>query len=113
MTGSRILEVLDLDAAPVHPPNKHQKIHRHRLPCSSSPPPAPTWIRPPPSATTAAASIWGASTVPYRSPGHHGVLRRSSSDRVDGALQSTSHNGVPHFLLYMQYTVIAKGRVLH
>lgn len=60
-------------------------------------------------ATMAAAPIWDASTVPYRGSGRRNVLRRSNSDRVDGALQSTLHNGVPHFLLYMQYTVTARG----
>ncbi|XBH62723.1 hypothetical protein VPH35_116871 [Triticum aestivum] len=43
-------------------------------------------------ATMAAAPIWDASTVPYRGSGRRNVLRRSNSDRVDGALQSTLHN---------------------
>uniref|UniRef100_M8BKQ3 Uncharacterized protein n=1 Tax=Aegilops tauschii TaxID=37682 RepID=M8BKQ3_AEGTA len=40
----------------------------------------------------AAAPIWDASTVPYRGSGRRNVLRRSNSDRMDGALQSTLHN---------------------
>lgn len=59
-------------------------------------------------ANTDAASIWGTSTAPTAAPGV-AVSRRSSSDRVDAALQSTSHRGVPHFLLSMQSTVKAKG----
>nr|XP_020156292.1 uncharacterized protein LOC109741627 [Aegilops tauschii subsp. strangulata] len=60
-------------------------------------------------AITAVALIWDASTVLYRGSGCRSVLRQSSSNRVDGALQSSSQNGVPHFLLYMQYTITTRG----
>ena len=59
-------------------------------------------------ANTDAASIWGTSTA----ASSVAVSRRSSSDRVDLELQSTSHRGMPHFLLSMQSTVKAKGLVV-
>ncbi|XBH62636.1 hypothetical protein VPH35_116813 [Triticum aestivum] len=79
---------------------------------SGSAPALTTMGRPPLSApwmayaaNTDAASIWGTSTA----ASSVAVFRRSSSDWVDLELQSTSHRGVPHFLLSMQSTVKAKG----
>ncbi|KAM3227558.1 hypothetical protein ACQJBY_059363 [Aegilops geniculata] len=56
-------------------------------------------------ANTDAASIWGTSTA----ASSVAMSQRSSSDRVDLEIQSTSHRGVPHFLLSMQSTAKAKG----